>query len=86
MLVESVPCYSRCPVCKRACFGAEGHGRIATAGKGHATPHHCAIHGVWASNAEWVEIMRSEDRATRKECAEAVKGCGRCAAAIERLG
>ena len=82
----SNPCPERCPLCHRRCFGAVGHTRIATAGKGYAGAHQCQCGMMWASACEWVDIMRAESRATRKECAEAVKGCHKCREAIRRLG
>ncbi len=82
---DSPPCPERCPICKGRCFGKSGHGFIKTAGKGYAHPHGCREH-IWATSGEWVDIMRSEARETRREVRETIQGCRKCVAAVERLG
>jgi len=86
-ITDSVPCKERCPFagCGERCYGKEGHTRIATAGKGYAQPHQCRKH-IWAENSDWIEIMRSEGRETRKEVIESLHACPRCVAAVKRLG
>jgi hypothetical protein len=87
-IVESCPCDQRCPHCKAKCDGPSGHSFIKTAanGRGYATPHSCRRHGVWASGAEWIQIMRSESTESRREVLESVKGCAKCTAIVKRLG
>jgi len=87
-IVESCPCQSRCPQCKTRCDGADGHSFIKSAsnGRGYATPHSCRQHGIWANGAEWIQIMRSEARETRREVLESIKKCGRCVEIVRRLG
>lgn len=82
----SNPCPARCPSCHKRCFGAVGHTKIATAGRGYAGAHQCQCGMMWATAAEWCDIMRAESKATRKECGEAVKNCHKCSEAIRRLG
>lgn len=87
-IVESCPCKAVCPTCRSRCDGSDGHTFIKTAsnGRGYATPHSCRKHGIWASQAEWVNIMRSEATESRREVLESIKGCARCSTIVKRLG
>lgn len=66
-LAESNPCPERCPICREKCYGALGHSMTATAGrKTLAEVHQCRKH-CWGSLAEMREMLRANERETRRE-------------------
>ena len=86
-LVSSDPCKERCSVCGSRCFGCNGHTRTATCGRKTLPDlHSCQQGHVWGTQADQREVLRANERETRREVLENIKYCVRCVRAVEKLG
>ena len=48
--------------------------------------HQCRDGHVWGTIVEMREVLRANERETRREVLENLKGCGRCTEKVRRLG
>ena len=86
-LIDSQPCRERCPTCQGRCWGRDGHSDRAKCGaKTIPELHQCRQNHVWGTLADMREVLRGNEKETRREVLETVKGCLKCEVKIRRLG
>jgi hypothetical protein len=72
-IADSTPCKAVCPVCRDRCFNRDGHLASATCGRKTLPELHCCRKHCWGELADMREMLRANERETRREYREEIE-------------